>query len=71
MANDLKLKLDEKITKCNEIKTTFMQLKREVSLKAAFSKTDKGIPIKDITEWEEAEFLRSKQVSLDSRFISQ
>lgn len=62
MANDLKLKLDEKITKCNEIKTTFIQLKYEVSKKAAFSKTDKPIPEKTIRDWENMEKAHAKQI---------
>lgn len=62
MTNDLKIKLNEKIEKCNEIKATFMELKREVSRKAAFSKTDKPIPEKDITEWEELEYSKSKEL---------
>lgn len=44
MAYELQTKLEEKQKKCNEIKLAFMELKREVARKAAFSRTDKPIP---------------------------
>lgn len=64
MTHDLKLKLEEKISKCNDIKTTFINLKREVSKKAAYSKTDKPIPEKEIFEWEQQEAAMSRDVNL-------
>lgn len=41
---------------------TFMELKREVARKAAFSRTDKPIPEKMIDEWEERELEKNKIV---------
>ena len=64
MASDLQVKLEEKTAKCKEIRQTFMELKREVSRKAAFSKTDKPIGEKKITEWEELEYAKSQDVRL-------
>ena len=63
MTNDLKIKLNEKIGKCNEIKATFMELKRELSKKAAYSKTDNPIPQAEIDRWEDIEYEKSKTVS--------
>jgi myosin heavy subunit len=63
MTNDMKNKLNEKLDKCNEIRATFMELKREVSKKAAYSKTDKQIPEKLIQTWEETENEKSQEVS--------
>lgn len=37
-----------------------MELKREVAKKAAFSRTDKPIPEKQIDEWEERELEKNK-----------
>jgi hypothetical protein len=42
---------------------TFMELKREVARKAAFSRTDKPIPEKMIDEWEERELEKNKIVN--------
>lgn len=39
-----------------------MELKREVARKAAFSRNDKPIPEKQISEWEEQEIEKSKLV---------
>ena len=39
-----------------------MELKREVSKKAAYSRTDKGIPERKIDEWEEKELEKNKIV---------
>lgn len=64
MASDLQVKLEEKTAKCKEIRQTFMELKREVSRKAAFSKTDKPIPEKKIQEWEELEYAKSQDLQL-------
>merc|ERR1711976_869803 len=50
MASDLQVKLEEKTAKCKEIRQTFMELKREVRRKEAFSKTDKPINEKKIQE---------------------
>lgn len=44
MSHELQVKLEEKQKKCNEIKMAFMELKREVAKKAAYSRTDKPIP---------------------------
>jgi len=63
MASELQEKLEEKQTKCNEIKHAFIDLKREVAKKAAFSRNDKPIPEKQIDEWEELEIEKSKMVS--------
>ena len=63
MASDLQVKLEEKTAKCKEIRQTFMELKREVSRKAAFSKTDKPINEKKIQEWEELEYAKSQEVT--------
>lgn len=41
---------------------TFMELKREVARKAAYSRTDKPIPEKMIDEWEERELEKNKIV---------
>ena len=43
---------------------TFMELKREVARKAAFSRTDKPIPEKMIDEWEERELEKNKIVNI-------
>lgn len=40
-----------------------MELKREVARKAAFSRTDKPIPEKQIDEWEERELDKNKIVT--------
>merc|ERR1711976_633956 len=64
MASDLQVKLEEKTAKCKEIRQTFMELKREVSRKAAFSKTDKPINEKKIQEWEELEYAKSQELQL-------
>ena len=39
-----------------------MELKREVAKKAAYSRTDKGIPEKKIDDWEEKELEKNKIV---------
>jgi hypothetical protein len=43
----------------------FIELKREVAKKAAFSRTDKAIPDKMIDEWEEKEIDKNKFVYFD------
>jgi len=60
MAWELQQKLEEKEKKCNEIKQAFIELKREVSKKAVFSRTEKPIPERTIDEWEENEGRRNK-----------
>ncbi|CAD8144747.1 unnamed protein product [Paramecium pentaurelia] len=60
MAQELQSKLDEKSKKCNEIRQAFMDLKREVARKAAYSRTDKPIPESRISEWEEQESAKNK-----------
>ncbi|CAK88043.1 unnamed protein product (macronuclear) [Paramecium tetraurelia] len=60
MAQELQSKLDEKSKKCNEIRQAFMDLKREVARKAAYSRTDKPIPEVRISEWEEQESAKNK-----------
>lgn len=42
----------------------FMDLKREVCKKAAYSRTDKPIPEKKIEEWEDRENAKSKEVTI-------
>lgn len=42
----------------------FIELKREVARKAAFSRTDKPIPDKMIEEWEVKEIAKNREVSL-------
>lgn len=64
MAYELQTKLEEKQKKCNEIKLAFMELKREVARKAAFSRTDKPINEKQIDDWEEKELEKNKNVRL-------
>ena len=41
-----------------------MELKREVAKKAAFSRTDKPIPEKQIEEWENLELQKNKEVNI-------
>ena len=41
-----------------------MELKREVAKKAAFSRTDKPIPERQIIEWEDIEFEKNKEVEI-------
>jgi len=62
MAAELQMKLEEKQAKCYEIKKAFMDLKREVCKKAAYSRTDKPIPEKKIEEWEDRENSKSKEL---------
>jgi len=62
MAGDLQMKLEEKQKKCNEIKQAFMELKREVAKKAAYSRTDKPIPERQIEDWEISESQKNKEL---------
>lgn len=64
MARELQLKLDEKQAKCYEIRKAFMDLKREVCRKAAYSRTDKPIHEGLVEEWEERENEKSKELQL-------
>jgi hypothetical protein len=64
MARELQYKLDEKQAKCFEIRKAFMDLKKEVCKKAAFSRTDKAIPDMLIEEWKEREDDKSKELQL-------
>jgi uncharacterized coiled-coil DUF342 family protein len=52
---DLQEKLDEKTKKCNEIQVAFLELKREVARKAAYSRSDQPIKQHKIEEWEKTE----------------
>ncbi len=60
---ELQQKLEEKQKKCQEIKLAFLELKREVAKKAAFSRNDKPIPEKQIQEWEDREMEKGKIVN--------
>eukprot|EP00825_Cyclidium_porcatum_P034120 TRINITY_DN3598_c0_g1_i2.p1 TRINITY_DN3598_c0_g1~~TRINITY_DN3598_c0_g1_i2.p1 ORF type:complete len:604 (+),score=153.65 TRINITY_DN3598_c0_g1_i2:143-1954(+) len=60
MASELQKKLDDKQVKCKEIKTAFMELKKEVARKAQFSRNDKTISEKQIEEWEQYELDKGK-----------
>ena len=62
MAMELQQKLEEKQKKCQEIKYAFLELKREVAKKAAFSRNDKAIPEKQIEEWESKEMEKGQTV---------
>lgn len=62
MSIEMKEQLTQKLAKCNEIKATFMELKREVSKKAVFSKRNKGIPETQIQEWERLENEKTQEV---------
>jgi len=64
MARELQYKLDEKQAKCFEIRKAFMDLKKEVCKKAAFSRTDKAIPDGLIEEWRDREDDKSKELQL-------
>jgi len=64
MARELQVKLDEKQAKCFEIRKAFMDLKKEVCKKAAYSRTDKAIPEKLIFDWEDKENDKSKELQL-------
>lgn len=44
MSLELQNKLNEKQARCNEIRVAFLELKREVAKKAAYSRSD--LPIK-------------------------
>lgn len=46
----------------HHLRLAFMELKREVARKAAFSRTDKPIPERQIDEWEERELDKNKIV---------
>ena len=63
MSKKMKDQLAEKLAKCNEIRATFMELKREVSKKAVFSKRNKGIPDDQIQEWERIENEKTQEVT--------
>ncbi|CAD8144849.1 unnamed protein product [Paramecium octaurelia] len=60
MAQELQSKLNEKSQKCNEIRSAFLDLKRQVALKAAYSRTYKKIPEARISEWEAQESDKNK-----------
>ncbi|CAK58332.1 unnamed protein product (macronuclear) [Paramecium tetraurelia] len=60
MAQELQSKLNEKSQKCNEIRQAFLDLRRQVALKAAYSRTNKQIPEARIVEWEVQESARNK-----------
>lgn len=62
MSQKMRDQLAEKLAKCNEIRATFMELKREVSKKAVFSKRNKGIPEEQIQEWERIENEKTQEV---------
>jgi len=64
MARELQVKLDEKQAKCFEIRKAFMDLKKEVCKKAAYSRTDKPITEKLIFDWEDKENDKSKELQL-------
>jgi len=62
MISDMREKLTEKLGKCQDLRATFMELKREVSRKAAYSKRNKGIPEDKILEWEKIEHEKSQEL---------
>ena len=63
MAMELQQKLEEKQKKCQEIKLAFLELKREVAKKAAFSRNnDKPLSDKQIEDWETREMDKAKNV---------
>lgn len=64
MTEQTKENLNEKISRCNELRSTFLELKREVAKKAAYSKADKKISDEQIAEWERLELAKSREVSL-------
>ena len=43
MSDDLQAKLADKQEKCNEIRSTFQDLKRQVASKATYSRSDQPI----------------------------
>lgn len=53
--NDMRAKLTEKLAKCNEIRASFMELKREVSKAAVFSRKNTTISDQMIQDWEKRE----------------
>ncbi len=63
MTRDMREKLADKLQKCNELRSTFMELKREVSKKAAFSKKNKGITDQQIEDWERREEEKTTEVA--------
>ena len=52
MSLELQNKLNEKQSKCNEIRTAFQDLKKEVAKKATYSRSDQPIKSHKIQEWE-------------------
>ncbi len=52
MSLELQNKLNEKQSKCNEIRTAFQDLKKEVAKKATYSRSDQPIKAHKIQEWE-------------------
>lgn len=53
MSLELQTKLNEKQSKCNDIRSAFQDLKKEVAKKATFSRSDQPIKPSKIEEWEE------------------
>jgi predicted nucleic acid-binding Zn-ribbon protein len=55
MSLELQNKLTEKQSKCNDIRTAFQELKREVAKKATYSRSELPIKQHKIEEWEDRE----------------
>ena len=62
MSIELQNKLNEKQSKCNDIRAAFQDLKKEVAKKATYSRSDQPIKQGKIDEWEERESKLSEEL---------
>lgn len=62
MSLQLQNKLTEKQNRCNEIRAAFQDLKREVTKKAAYSRSDQPIKPTKIVEWEDQEKRQAEEL---------
>ena len=53
MSMQLQEKLNDKQTKCNDIRSAFKDLKKEVAKKATYSRSDQPIKQGKIDDWEQ------------------